>query len=195
MALLLVCWHILPSAGPLAAQASEEALEWTHPFLGPRYAQWLVGPIGHMASGQERTEFLILDSDEAAAEFVERFWSIGNRPTLRRLFEERVEEADRRYSEAAYPGRRTDRGRIFVLYGEPSEVSYEEFRNVDDPDVELWRYAKDSDPGLDTKKPQRLYRFAKDGEFTRLFRKGGPNDPEVKRRRRPGYRGPPRRPF
>lgn len=179
---------------PAWAQQRVDPIDWTNPLLGPRYAQWLVGPIGYIAGEKGRAEFLALTSDQSAEEFVGRFWS-GQRADLEALYERRAAEADRLYSEAAYPGRRTDRGTLYVLYGEPSEIEYEQYLNVEDPPVELWSYSKGASPGLDGTRPRKLYRFAKDGDLTRLFRKGGPNDPAVKRRRSPGYRGPPSRPF
>ena len=53
------------------------------------------------------------------------------------LYQKRAAEADKKFSEAAVAGRRTDRGTIHVLYGEPESVDYEEFRDVSGPDVEL----------------------------------------------------------
>lgn len=195
--LVLVSMALLAMAlAPLGAAVGQEfgdRFEWTNPLLGPRYAQWLVGPISQIATAEERQAFLALENDQEAAAFIERFWSERRSP-LRAIYERRAEEADRRYSEGAYPGRKTDRGALYVLYGDPATVEYEEFRNVEEPDVELWRYAKDAEVGLDGNKPRRLYRFAKDGDLTRMFRKGGPNDPAVKRRRSPGYRGPSRLP-
>ncbi len=173
-----------------SAQASDEALEWTNPLLGPRYAAWLVGAVGRIANEAERSEYLGFDSDAAAAEFIERFWSSVERRSSRPLFESRAADADRLFTEAAYSGRRTDRGTLHVLYGAPTEISFEEFRDIDDPVVEAWRYDKDAPPGLDGKEPQRLYRFVKVGDFTRLFSKGSASDSEMKRRRS-RFREPP----
>ncbi|HVS14644.1 MAG TPA: GWxTD domain-containing protein [Thermoanaerobaculia bacterium] len=174
--------------GPLAAQ-DDRALELTNPFLGPRYAQWLVGAVGGIATEAERAGYLRLESDEAARQFIERFWE--ERGTLRQVYEQRAAEADKRYTEGTVPGRRTDRGAIYILYGEPEETSYEEHRNIDDPPVELWRYPKQASPGLDGEKPLRAFRFIRWGEVTVRFQKGDPNDPDVRRRRRPN----PIRPF
>ena len=74
---------------------------------------------------------------------------------------------------------------MFILYGEPEEITYEDQRHVDDPPVEMWRYSKTAEVGLDGKKPERVYRFAKVGDLTRMFKKGSPDDPAVARERRP----------
>lgn len=176
----------------LAAGASaqdDRVLDRTNPFLGPRYAQWLVGAAGDIASEAERQEYLRLESDEAAAAFIERFWS--SQGTVKQVFDQRAAEADKRYTEGTVPGRRTDRGAIYILYGDPEESEYEEHRNIDDPPVEAWRYPKKAEPGLDGERPLRTYRFIRWGEVTVRFQKGDPNDPDVRRRRRPD----PLRPF
>jgi GWxTD domain-containing protein len=180
-------------APPLLASDEDDALAWTNPLLGPEYTQWLVGAIGRIASEQERTRFLSLRDDAAAADFVQRFWAEPGREVVHRTYEERAADADRRFGEAAYPGRKTDRGAIYILYGEPEEITFEDLRHVDDPPVELWRYPKGAEAGLDGKRPERIYRFAKIGDLTRHFRKGSPEDPAVMRERQPpNSRVPPR---
>jgi GWxTD domain-containing protein len=129
-----------------------------------------------------------LESEEQAKDYIDRFWS--GRETERQVFEQRATVADKRFTEGTVPGRRTDRGAVFILYGDPEESSYEEHRNIDDPPVELWRYPKDANPGLDGKKPLRSYRFIRWNEVTVRFQKGDPNDPDVRRRRRPNPLGP-----
>jgi GWxTD domain-containing protein len=176
---------LVAAALPALASDEADALALTNFQLGPQYSQWLVGALGRIASDAERTEFLALDGDAAAAAFVERFWAQPGRDRVRRIYDERAELADRRFGEAAFPGRKTDRGTIFILYGEPEEIEYEDQRHVDEPPVELWRYAKDAEAGLDAERPERIYRFAKSGDLTRMFRKGSPEDPAVIRQRRP----------
>jgi GWxTD domain-containing protein len=183
---------VLPSA-VLASAPDDDPLEWTNFLLGPEYTQWLVGAIGRIANEQEREQFLALRDDAAAAAFVERFWSAPGRDRVRRIYEERATDADRRFGEAAYPGRKTDRGTVYILYGEPEEISFEDRRHVDDPPVEMWRYPKDAPAGLDEERPERSYRFAKRGDLTRFFRKGSSEDPAtIRERLPPNVRVPPR---
>jgi len=94
----------------------------------------------------------------------------------------RATEADKRYSESGLLGRRTDRGMVYVLFGDPEKTEWEEHRNIDDPNIELWTYAKGTAKGLNGKKPSRRYRFARDGDVMRLF-SNDPNDPANRRRR------------
>ena len=176
---------LLWSGSAPAANDDLDPLALTNFLLGPQHSQWLVGAVGRIASEEERTEYLALDDDAAAAAFVERFWAKPGRDRVRRVFEERAEIADRRFAESAHPGRKTDRGAIFILYGEPEEITFEDRRHVDDPPVELWRYPKGAEAGLDASRPDRTYRFARRGDLTRLFRKGSADDPAVIRQRRP----------
>jgi len=173
--------------GTTSAAVAADSLERLHPddlinpFLGPAYTSWLVGPVGQLADEEERTLFLLVESNEEAAAFVEEFWSRRD-GALKRQFEVRATEADKRYSESGLLGRRTDRGMVYVLFGDPEKTEWEEHRNIDDPNIELWTYAKGTGKGLNGKKPSRRYRFARDGDVMRLF-SNDPNDPANRRRR------------
>ena len=148
--------------------------ELFNPLLGPDYAHWLVGAIVEIASEQEVESYLLIGSDEEAAAFIERFWEKRNAGTKvftktpQQIFEERSVEADKRYSEGTFPGRRTDRGRILILYGEPDSIEFESPRKVDDPPLEVWNY-KTREKGLDDDKPKKRYRFVDLGRTTVLY--------------------------
>ena len=148
----------------------------------------MVGPIAVMATPEEIDAYRALDSDAAAAAFVERFWErrdpAADRPgnPLRERFESRAEVADRRYAEAGYLGRRTARGTVFVLYGEPDAVEYESPRRPGSEPIEVWSYDEDREPGLDGRAPERWYRFVKDGDLTVFYR--GPGVPGAPARER-----------
>lgn len=152
-----------------ALAASEELLNFR---LSPDYAAFLVGPLGKIATPQEREAFLELTNDAAAQAFVEQFWATrdpdpgtpGN--PVRELAERRIAEADRRFREGAALGHRTDRGVIFVLYGEPKRIDYEPGEFPGEPPREVWTYGPNAPKGLDGKKPERQYRFVQqDGRF------------------------------
>lgn len=191
--LLLLLAVTVFSGAPVVAQESS-LVEDMNPLLGPKFARWMVGATGQITSKKEREEFLSLRSDDAAEKFIETFWSKPEHQLIQQVFEERAAEADRTFTEAGVAGRRTDRGMIFILFGEPKEVEVEELRNVDDPDVLLWTYdRKATGAGLHGEKPAKSYRFVKVGDLTRMFRKGDRLDPVQQRRRDPLRR--PLRPF
>lgn len=156
-------------------QSTAGGTEAINPFLGPGYTQWLVGPISRLATPTEMDAYLALRDDAAAAAFIEDFWQRRDpapaRPDnpLRETFEERAAEADRRYSESGYPGRRTDRGTTYILFGEPEETDHEISPHPDDPPVEVWRYPDDAEPGLSGEHPAGSYRFIKRGDLTTFY--------------------------
>lgn len=90
--------------------------------------QWIDGPVRYIARKEESVAFKALTSEEDRALFIERFWARRD-PTpdsltneYRQLFWERVQEANSNFIDSAKPGWRTDRGKIHILHGPPSEV-------------------------------------------------------------------------
>ena len=153
------------------------AAELTNPQLSPDRSQFLVGPIARMATPEEVAAYLRLADDEAAAAFEEAFWQRRDpdaaRPgnPLRELFDRRTVEADRRFTEAGYRGSRSDRGTIFVLYGEPEKTDFELHPRRGEPPLEVWAYSREAGIGLDGRRPAESYRFIKQGDLTVLFRR------------------------
>lgn len=154
--------------------------ELTNPFLGPDYSAWLIGPVSRIATPQEVQQFLALQDDAAAAAFVESFWSrrdpSPDRPgnVIREAFDQRSADADRKYGEAGFMGRRTDRGVVYVLYGPPAKVDFEVSTRPGGTPVEVWTYGAEAPSGLDGKRPSGVYRFVKQGELTVLYGAGQP---------------------
>jgi GWxTD domain-containing protein len=134
-----------------------------------------VGPLAHVASAEERRGYLSLADDEAAAEFIQEFWERRgpNRaipPSGPKItYEERAEEADRRFTEGVHLGRRTDRGTVFILYGSPTSIDFASAPRPDGEPVEVWSYPKSAPEGLDGEQPDRRYAFRRDGAVTRVF--------------------------
>lgn len=153
----------------------DAALELVNPHLGPEYAQWLVGAIVRLATPDEVDAYLALTDDAAAARFVEAFWArldpAPDRPDnpVREAYDKRAAEADKRYSEAGYLGRRTDRGTTYVLFGPPTDVDYQISPDPDDGPIEIWEYKSGVSAGLNGERPARAYRFIKRGDLTRLY--------------------------
>lgn len=147
-----------------------------NPFLGVEYSYWLVGPIALIADEAEIRSYLALQTDDSAKAFVEAFWqkrNAGTEPfkkTPRQLFEQRAAEADRRFSERTYPGRRTDRGAIFVVYGEPEKIVFESPLTTTGYTQEVWYFPKKPELGLDGEKPKRIYKFVEIDGRTVFFR-------------------------
>jgi len=182
----------LTSMGPqpaVALKKAADAEELFNPLLGVAYSHWLVGPIYHMATDKQVEDYLLLTSDEEAAAFILAFWEERNegtevfKKTPEQLFEQRAEIADSRYSEGTFPGRLTDRGAIYVLFGEPKETEFESSELLDGPPVETWKYGKDSGVGLNGEKPKKSFRFIEVGGKTKFFSNSA-NEREARKRGR-----------
>ncbi len=171
-----------------------DAEELFNPLLGVEYSHWLVGPIYHMVNEQEARDFLLLTNDEDAASFVEAFWSRRNqgtelfKKTPEQIFEARAEKADSRYTEGTFPGRLTDRGTVYILFGEPKETEFESSELLAGSPIEVWKYAKGSAEGLNGEKPKKQYRFMRIGDKTTFFNsQANERDARRRQRRRPGF--------
>lgn len=95
--------------------------------LDAQYKQWLQEDVVYIISPEERTAFLQLSTSEEREQFIEQFW-------LRRSSNPDLPENDfkeEHYRRIAYanehfasgiPGWRTDRGRIYIIWGPADEV-------------------------------------------------------------------------
>ena len=135
--------------------------------LSPDYSHWLVGPVVLVSTRAEVEAFMALTDDAAAAAFIEDFWARRGE-AVRRTFDTRAAEADLRFAEAGFIGRRTDRGTIYVLHGAPDAIRFENTEFRSEPPIEVWSYEPGS-IGLNGKPPSPTYRFAKLGERTVFY--------------------------
>ncbi len=98
---------------------------------GPDLSEWIDGPVRYIVSRAEERRFRALSTDEERALFIERFWAARDPDpeTLpnpyRKLFWERVATARERFLDSSRPGWMTDRGKIFILYGPPTDIQEE----------------------------------------------------------------------
>ena len=110
------------SSLPASAQHQDGAAQ----NLTPPYAKWLDEDVRYLITDQERTEFSKLATDKQRDEFVEEFWERRN-PNQGSEENKFKEEHYRRLAytnqnfAAGVPGYKTDRGRIYILYGPPDE--------------------------------------------------------------------------
>jgi GWxTD domain-containing protein len=139
---------------------------------------WIEGPIRYIASPDETKAFKALTDDVARLAFIERFWSRRDPSQgtvvneYRRTFWERVRTANAQFKTTTIPGWRTDRGKIFILYGPPNEVREDREAEVD-PDnpggrrgLIRWYYTGEAE-GRASAGPVTLVPFVRepDGEY------------------------------
>jgi len=130
------------------AQDSTPAPHPTHGWLRDstvkeEYKKWLREDVFWIATDEERANFKTLSTDEQRDDFVVSFWQHRN-PTPGAVENNFKEEHYRRLAyanthfAAGVPGWKTDRGRMYIMYGAPdSTESHPGFS----PPSEIWRYS------------------------------------------------------
>ena len=99
----------------------------------------------YVAVKQEKNQWEALKSEDAKRKFLFDFWKARDLTPgtpvneYKREYFERVKKANNLYSNIQQKGWKTDRGRVLLLYGEPSEI--ERYPNqVDTKPYEIWHY-------------------------------------------------------
>jgi GWxTD domain-containing protein len=91
------------------------------------YKKWLDEDVRYIITDEEKTAFKQLSNDEERDNFIEAFWARRD-PTPDTVENEYKEE---HYARIAYanehfaagiPGWKSDRGRIYIMYGKPDEI-------------------------------------------------------------------------
>ncbi len=124
------------------------------PALPPRYQEWLEREVAYIITPREREVFLKLRTDRERDIFIEAFWShrdpTPNTPENEFKTEHyrRLAYADHQFGRVStLPGWKTDRGRMYIILGEPRTVERFEGR-TDIVPAEVWFYQDKSDLGL-----------------------------------------------
>lgn len=99
----------------------------------------------YIASKQEVTQWEKLTELDAKRNFLFDFWKrrdmdlTTSQNEFKKEYFDRVQKANNNFTTIQRKGWRTDRGRVFIIYGEPSEI--ERFPNqVDTKPYEIWQY-------------------------------------------------------
>ncbi len=99
----------------------------------------------YISTAAEIRQYADLETLNAKREFLFNFWSERERTQqidkakLRRDYMKRIELSNERFGNIQRAGWKTDRGRVFITYGEPSEI--ERFPSqLDAKPYEIWHY-------------------------------------------------------
>jgi GWxTD domain-containing protein len=90
------------------------------------YGWFLNGPTGYVITPEERAAFKKLTTDDEREQFIENFWERRNpnpgnpENEFKEEFYRRVAYANEHFA-SGIPGWKTDRGRIYVMWGPPNE--------------------------------------------------------------------------
>jgi GWxTD domain-containing protein len=91
------------------------------------YDKWIKDEVPYIITDEERASFKKLTTDEEREQFIEAFWERRNpnpgspENEFREEYYRRIAYANERYA-SGVPGWKTDRGRIYIMYGPPDEI-------------------------------------------------------------------------
>jgi GWxTD domain-containing protein len=112
---------------PMTEREKKKNEEKLRKELETPYKKWLDEDVVWIISDEERKSFKQLQTDEERQQFIENFW-LRRDPspdTEENEFKEehyrRMAYADERFA-SGIPGWKTDRGRIYIVYGPPDEI-------------------------------------------------------------------------
>jgi GWxTD domain-containing protein len=91
------------------------------------YKKWLEEDVAYIITDEERRAFKALKTDEERDQFIEQFW-LRRDPDpdtpeneYKEQYYERIQYANEHFS-SGIPGWKTDRGRIYIMFGKPDEI-------------------------------------------------------------------------
>src|SRR6185312_13022765 len=114
------------NAKPLTEKQRKAKEKKAREELATPYKKWLNEDVAYIITDEERAAFKQANNDEEREQFIESFW-LRRDPTPDTEENEFKEEHYRRiaYANEHYasgiPGWKTDRGRIYIVYGPPDE--------------------------------------------------------------------------
>ena len=136
-----------PSVAPIDTlqQTVSAVLSTTFGAMSEEEIDDLFAKSKYIASVPEQDKYNSLSTPEAKREFLYNFWkSRDENPSDDQNafyvnYLKRIEAANARFSALGKQGWKTDRGRIYLIYGEPSEIDRYPNQTETKP-YEIWRY-------------------------------------------------------
>jgi GWxTD domain-containing protein len=116
-----------PLKRPITDKQKKQNAKSLKQELGKTYKKWLDEDVVWIITDEERKAFKQLSNDEERDQFIEAFWQRRDPTpdTEENEFKEehyrRIEYANEHFA-AGIPGWKTDRGRIYIMYGPPDEI-------------------------------------------------------------------------
>src|SRR5213080_994242 len=109
------------------AQDPSEKTRKVKPELKKAYKDWLEKDVTYNITDDERRAFKKLETDEERERFIEEFWRRRDpdpdtdENEFREEYYERIAYTNEHFA-SGIPGWKTDRGRIYIMYGKPDET-------------------------------------------------------------------------
>jgi GWxTD domain-containing protein len=146
-----------------SAKAKQQSDNQLKKELETPYKKWLDEDVIYIISPEERHSFLHLATNEEREQFIEAFWQRRNpdpdspENTFKEEHYRRIAYANEHYA-SGIPGWKTDRGKIYIMWGPPDEVDSH-------PTGGNWDRPSDQGGGSTTTYPYEDWRYRHlDGE-------------------------------
>jgi GWxTD domain-containing protein len=116
-----------PLKRPLTEKQKKQNAKSFKQEVSKTYKKWLDEDVRWIITDEEQKAFKLLSNDEERDQFIEAFWQRRD-PTPDTVENEFKEEHYRRMAyanehfAAGIPGWKTDRGRMYIMYGPPDEI-------------------------------------------------------------------------
>ena len=108
------------------------------------YRRWLDEDVVWIITPEERTQFAKLSSDEERNEFIRQFWQRRSMETpggnFKKKYYQRIAYANEHFRGPGIPGWKTDRGRIYIMYGSPDSIDAHLNADGATKPYQLWHY-------------------------------------------------------
>jgi GWxTD domain-containing protein len=145
------------SSKPLTAKEIKKRQKKLAQELGPQDRIWLNDEVPDIITKEERQAFLELSTNEEREQFIEIFWNKRNpdpdspNNAFREEHYRRLAYADEHFA-SGIPGRKTDRGRIYIIWGPPDEIDSH-------PTGGTYERSPDQGGGQSTAYPWEVWRY------------------------------------
>ena len=116
-----------PAQNQKLTKEQRQKIKKTLKELDTPYRNWLNEDVTYIISPEERSAFLQLETNEEREQFIEQFWlRRSSNPDLpdndfKEEHYRRIAYANEHFA-SGIPGWKTDRGRIYIIWGKPDEI-------------------------------------------------------------------------
>lgn len=146
----------IPEHQKLTKEQKQKMKKTLKELAGP-YKTWLNEDVVYIISAEERAAFLQLETNEERDQFIESFWlRRSSNPDLpdndfKEEHYRRIAYANEHFA-SGIPGWKTDRGRIYIIWGPPDEIESH-------PTGGTWDRPMDEGGGSTTTYPWETWRY------------------------------------
>lgn len=138
-------------------KAKQKSLRDLYKELNSQYKKWLNEDVVYIITPEERRSFLQLQTNEEREQFIEAFWQRRNpdpdspENTFKEEHYRRIAYANEHFA-SGIPGWKTDRGKIYIMWGPPDEIDSH-------PTGGTWDRPMDQGGGSTTTYPYEDWRY------------------------------------